>query len=221
VALDGIDKPYEIVGVVGDAKYYEIREPVHRAIYLTAFQDGRVIPRHFVLRTNIDPAAVTGEVRRTVRDVLKTVPVAGVTTLSDQIDASIVPERLIATLSACFGALGSLLAAIGLYGLLAYAVTRRTTEFGIRLALGATRSNVIRMVLGDAMTMVCAGLTIGVLVSFWCKTFATNLIQDLPVNNVTPIAIGVVAMIGVALFAAFLPARRAAGVDPMEALRHE
>jgi len=114
-----------------------------------------------------------------------------------------------------------LLAAIGLYGLLAYTVTRRTTEFGIRLALGATRGNVIRMVLGDAMTMVCAGLIIGALVSFWGNTFATNLIQDLPVNNVTPIAIGVVAMIGVALSAAFLPARRAAGVDPMEALRHE
>jgi predicted permease len=221
VALDGVDKPYEIVGVVGDAKYYEIREPAHRAIYITAFQDGRVIPRHFVLRTNIDPAAVSGDVRRTIGAVLKTVPVAGVTTLSDQIDASIVPERLTAALSGCFGALGSLLAAIGLYGLLAYTVTRRTTEFGIRLALGATRSNLIRMVLGDAMTLVSVGLTIGALVSFWGKHFVTSLIQDLPVNNLAPIAIGVITMIGVALLAAFMPARRAAGVDPMEALRHE
>jgi putative ABC transport system permease protein len=220
VTLDGADKPYEIVGVVGDARHYEIREPVERAIYLTAFQDGRVIPRHFVLRTNIDPSAVVGDVRRTVRAVLKIVPVAGITTLSDQIDASIVPERLIATLSGCFGALGSLLAAIGLYGLLAYTVTRRTTEFGIRLALGATRSNVIRMVLRDAMTMAGAGLTIGVLFAFWGKSFAANLIQDVPAS-VAPIGLGVVSMIGIALFAAFLPARRAAGVDPMEALRHE
>jgi len=209
------------VGVVGDANYYEIRETTRRTIYLPAFQDGRVQGRNFVLRTNIDPAAVAGDVRQTVHAVLKTVPVTGLTTLSDQIDASIVPERLIATLSGCFGALGSLLAAIGLYGLLAYTVTRRTTEFGIRLALGATRGNVVRMVLGDAMTMVCAGLTLGALVSFWGKTFATDLIQDLPVNNVSPIAIGVVAMIGIALFAAFLPALRAARVDPMEALRHE
>jgi len=221
VTFDGEDRPYEIVGVVGDAKYYEIRETTRRTIYLPAFQNVRVQGRHFVLRTNLDPAAVAGDVRRTVRAVLKTVQVVGVTTLSDQIDASIVPERLIATLSGSFGALGSLLAAIGLYGLLAYTVTRRTTEFGIRLALGATRGNVIRMVLGDAMTMVCAGLTIGALVSFWAKAFATNLIQDLPVNNAAPIAIGVVAMIGVALLAAFLPARRAGGVDPMEALRHE
>jgi predicted permease len=221
VALDGADRPYEIVGVVGDARHYEIREPVLRAIYLTAFQDGRVIPRHFVLRTNIDPAAVSGDVRRTILAVLKTVPVTGITTLSDQIDASIVPERLIATLSGSFGALGSLLAAIGLYGLLAYTVTRRTTEFGIRLALGATRGNVIRMVLRDAMTMVWVGLAIGALVAFWGKNFATNLIQDLPVSGVAPIVFGGVAMLGIALLAAFLPARLAAGVDPMEALRHE
>jgi predicted permease len=221
LTFDGEDRPYEIVGVVGDANYYEIRETTRRTIYLPAFQDGRVLARHFLLQTNIDPEAVSGDVRRTIRAVLKSVPVTGITTLSDQIDASIVPERLIATLSGCFGALGSLLAAIGLYGLLAYAVTRRTTEFGIRLALGATRSNVLRMVLGDAMTMVCTGLIIGALASFWAKTFATNLIQDLPVNTLAPIATGVAATIGVALFAAFLPARRAAGVDPMEALRHE
>ncbi len=221
VTLDGADRPYEIVGVAGDARHYEIREPVLCAIYLPAFQEGRVIPRTFVLRTNIDPAAVSGYVRRTIRAVLKTAPVAGVTTLSDQIDASIVPERLIATLSGSFGALGALLAAIGLYGLLAYTVTRRTTEFGIRLALGATRSNVIRMVLRDAMTMVCAGLTIGALVTFWGKHFATNLIQDLPVSSAGPIVFGGLAMIGIALFAALLPARRAAGLDPMEELRHE
>jgi putative ABC transport system permease protein len=213
-------RSYEIVGVVGDAKYYEIREAAPRTVYLNAFQDEH-LSSNFALRTNVDPAAVAPEVRRAVRDMLKTVPVTLVTTLSDQVEATIVPERLIAALSGLFGALGTLLAAIGLYGLLAYTVARRVTEFGIRMALGATPGDVIRMVLGDALTMVCAGLAIGAPVAFWGKQFTANLIPDLPVASISPVAFGVLAMIGVALFAAFLPARRAARVDPMEALRHE
>ena len=214
-------QPYEIVGLVGDAHYYEIRETPKRTIYLPAFQGARVVGQTFVLRTNIDPSAVAGDVRRTIRDLLKTITVARVTTLSEQVDASIVLERVIATLSGLFGALGSLLAAIGLYGLLAYTVARRIPEFGIRVALGATRSNLIRMVLGEAMTMVGAGLLIGAPVAYWGKNFAARLIQDLPVKTTGPIAFAGLAMIAIALLAAFLPARRAARVDPSEALRYE
>jgi predicted permease len=226
VALDHVTgdtgvKSYEIVGVVGDAKYYEIREAANRTIYLPAFQDGRANARNFVLRTDIDPQSVAVDVRRAVREVLKTIPVARVTTLSDQIDASIVPERLIATLSGLFGALGSTLAAIGLYGLLAYTVTRRITEFGIRLALGATGADLIRMVIGDAMRMLGAGLIIGAPVAVWGKDLASSFIQDAEVKSAVPIAFGVVAMMGLALLAAILPARRAARVGPMEALRYE
>ena len=115
----------------------------------------------FALRTSVDPEAVTPDVRRTVRELLKTVPVKSVTTLNDQVDASIVPERLIATLSLWFGVLGALLAAIGLYGLLAYTVARRINEIGIRMALGATRTGATRMVLGQALGMVCIGLAVG------------------------------------------------------------
>ena len=105
-----------------------------------------------------------------VSEVLKTVPVARVTTLAEQVDASIVPERLIATLSGLFGALGSVLTAVGIYGLLAYTVARRINEIGIRMALGATRSDVIRMVLGDALGMVCAGLAIGAPIAYFGQT---------------------------------------------------
>jgi predicted permease len=220
IALDGDTKPYEIVGVVGDAKYSEIRETPPRTMYFNMFQEGR-LRSQFALRTSVEPSSVTAEVRRTVRDLLKTVPVARVITLADQVDASIVPERLIAMLSGLFGALGSLLAATGLYGLLAYTVARRINEIGIRMALGATPGNVSRMVLGDALGTIGAGLVIGVPIALSGKRLATRVLEDLPVNSTVPIAFGAVGMVAVALLAAYVPARRAARVDPMEALRHE
>jgi putative ABC transport system permease protein len=220
VAFDGDSQQYEIVGVAGDAKYLEMREATLRTIYLNTFQEPSVDSR-FALRTSVDPEAVTPDVRRTVRELLNTVSVKNVTTLTDQVDASIVPERLIATLSLWFGLLGALLAAIGLYGLLAYTVARRINEIGVRMALGATQSDATRMVLGDALGMVCMGLAVGAPIAFWSETFAASLIPDLETKGVVPITSGAVAMIAIALFAAYIPARRAAGVDPMEALRYE
>ena len=219
VQFDGDDRPYEIVGVVGDAKYGRVSEATPRTIYLNAFQDGK-LSSQFSIRTSIAPAAVAGDVRRLVKDVARNITVDRVMTLADQVDASIVPERLVVTLSALFGALGSLLAAIGLYGLLSYAVARRTNEIGIRMALGATPSAMSRMVLRDALRMVCAGLAIGAPMALWGKSFAASLIQDLPVKSGVPIVFGA-AMMAVALVAAYVPARRAARVEPVEALRYD
>jgi predicted permease len=220
VSFDGDGQPYEIVGVAGDAKYMEMREASLRTIYLNTFQESSVDSR-FALRTSVDPEAVAPDIQRTVRELLKTVSVKSVTTLADQVDASIVPERLIATLSLWFGALGALLAALGLYGLLAYTVARRINEIGIRMALGATRSDATRMVLGDALGMVCMGLAVGAPIAFWSESFAASLIPDLQIRGAVPIASGAVAMIAIALLAAYVPARRAAKVDPMVALRYE
>ncbi len=118
ITFDGDDQPFEIVGVVGNTKSTDMREPALRFVYFNMFQSGRNFSQ-FALRTSLDPAAVAGEVRRVVRASLKTVPVVRVITMAEQVDASIVPERLVATLSGFFGALGAVLAAIGLYGLLA------------------------------------------------------------------------------------------------------
>src|ERR1039457_3135690 len=219
-AFDADTQPYEIVGVAGNAKYQEIREGARRTVYLNTFQFPQPAS-DFAVRTSIDPEAVGPAVRRTVRALLKTVPVVRVATLSGRVDASIVPERLIATLSGLFGGLGSLLAAIGIYGLLAYTLARRIHEIGIRMALGATRGAVSRMVLGEALGMSCGGLAIGVIVAYWGRRLAGTLIQDLLINSAFPIAFGAVTMIAITLVAAYVPARRAARVDPMEALRYE
>ena len=184
------------------------------------FQENHLFDQ-FELRTSADPAAMAGTVRRMVREVLKTVPVTRVTTLADQVDSNIVPERLIATLSEFFGGLGAVLAGIGLYGLLAYSVARRTNEIGIRMALGATAGDVSRLVLRDAMGMVCAGLVAGAFMVLWGRPLAASLVQDLKSESAGPLAFAGGAIAAVALLASYVPARRATRVDPMVALRHE
>ena len=212
--------PYEIVGLVGDAKYADLHEPAPRTVYLNAFQDGRIQNR-FALRTDVAPAAVAPQVRRAVEDVLKSVRIAKVTTLAEQVDASIVLERLMAMLSGVVGALGAFLAAIGLYGLLAYTVTRRTNEIGVRMALGATQRDVTKMIVNGAMGLVVFGILAGVPAAFWSRRVAYSIVPDLATAaGPLPLAVAVVAMVVAALLAAYLPARRAARINPTEALRH-
>ncbi len=216
----GTDQPYEIVGLVGDAKTFELRDAPYPSIYFNMFQESRLLD-HFELRTAVAPESIAGTVRRMVRDVLKTAPVTSVTTLADQVDSNIVPERLIATLSEFFGCLGAALAGIGLYGLLAYTVARRTNEIGIRMALGATTSSVSRLVLRDVLGMVCTGSVAGASMVLWSRPLATSLLSDLKWESALPLAIGGGAVIAVALLASYVPVRRAARVDPMVALRDE
>ena len=171
--------------------------------------------------TEVNVDAVTGEVRRSIAEILKGVEVRRITTMSEQVDAAIVPERLIAMLSGSFGTLGLILAAIGLYGLLAYTAARRTKEIGVRMALGATPGAVTWMVLRDALTMVSAGLVVGIPVALWSKKFAGSLIEGLPQSSVLPISMAALGVIAVAFMASYFPARRVTKVDPIEALRYE
>jgi predicted permease len=220
ITLTKGEKTYEVVGVVGDAKYNDLQQPAPPTIYANLLQQD-FIGSQLAIRTRINPDGVASAVRQTEATILKTVPIVRIMTMTEQIDSSIVPQRLIAMLSAGFGALGALLAAIGLYGLLAYTVARRTHEIGVRVALGAAGTDVMRMVLREALWMVCAGLAIGAPLAFWGKRVAASLISDLPVAGPFPIVLATAIMIAVGLIAAYLPARRAMRVDPLVALRYE
>jgi putative ABC transport system permease protein len=165
----GNNQPYEIVGLVGDAKAYDLGDHPFPMMYFNMFQENQLMDQ-FELHTTGTPASLSRTVRRTVRDVLKTVPVTRVTTLAGQVDSNIVPERLIATLSQFFGVLGAALA---------YTVARRTNEVGIRMALGATAADVSSLVLLDALGMVCGGLIAGMLLVLLSRPLTARLVQDL------------------------------------------
>jgi len=214
------EKTFEVIGIVGDAKYNDLQQAAPATIYVDMLQQGDR-GSQLAVRTKFDPAGIAAAVRQTESAVMTNVPIDRILTMNEQIDSSIVPQRLIAMLSTAFGALGALLAAVGLYGLLAYAVAQRTREIGVRIALGAEGTDVVYIVLRDALWMVCAGLIIGAPLVFWGKRIAASLIPDLPPAGPLPIVIAAAIMIAVGLIAAYVPARRAMRVDPMVALRYE
>jgi putative ABC transport system permease protein len=137
------------------------------------------------------------------------------------VDAAMIPERLIAMLSGFFGGLGALLAATGLYGLLAYTVARRTSEIGIRMALGATPRDVLAMVHKSALAMAGAGVALGVPLAFAAERVAVTFVDNMSAGSAMPIAMAAAAAIAIALVAASVPAHRASRVNPIEALRQE
>jgi ABC-type antimicrobial peptide transport system permease subunit len=160
-----------------------------------------------------------------VQRIDATMPLFPLQTLSAQIDAVLSRERLIAVLSTLFSLLALLLAAVGLYGLMAFSVVRRTNEMGIRMALGAARARVMRLVMGEALLLVCAGLAIGVPAAFVGGRLAANRISGLlfGLRATDPVTMGlaVIVLVAAAASAAYLPAARAARVDPLVALRSE
>jgi predicted permease len=219
VWLENEREAYEIVGVAGDAKYNDIRAVAPPTVYVFApMSRGST---QLSLRTAVSPGALAPDARRIVNEVCGPDAVRRVTTLSDQVDAALVPERLMAILAGFFGACGALLAAVGLYGLLAYTVARRTKEIGIRMALGAERADVMRMVLRSALMLVLGGVLAGAPVAFWGTRVAATAIENLSGGAVWPLASAAGAMVVVAALAAWTPAHRATRVDPVSALRAE
>ena len=211
----------EIVGVVSDASLYDIRERASPTVYLPSTQYGEIMGwSQLMLRTKVAPAAMAKAVRQSV-DSLGHEYVAKTHMVVETIDRSILRERIFAVLSAFFGGLALLLAAIGLYGLMAYNVTRRTQEIGVRIALGAARSTVLSMILRETLGMTFIGLALGLAGALSASEFVANMLYGISAQDPLTLAAVSVVLAGVALAAGWIPARRAMHVDPMVALRYE
>ncbi len=215
----------EIVGLAKTARYNSLKRDIPPVIYIPCLQAGKnyrpLQSMYFELRTAGDPFSVVNSVRRIVREIAPTIPVANVSTQSQVIDETIVQEITFASLCTCFGLLALVMACIGLYGTLAYTVARRTGEIGIRMALGAARGSIIWMVLREVLVLIGVGLMIGVVAVWQTTAFLGSFLFGLKPNDPWTLGSAVAILVACAILAGYAPAWRAAGVDPASALRHE
>ncbi|MGH9837917.1 MAG: ABC transporter permease [Blastocatellia bacterium] len=221
VSIASGGKLVEIIGVTQDARVAGLREPPSPTFYLYYFQQPGRDEMAFQLRTMGEPSAYAASIQRAVRELDPQLQIVDLRTLSEVVNTSLVQERFIAQTAGAFSLFALLLAALGLYGVMSHAVARRTSEIGIRMALGAQRRDVLWLVLREAMLLVVAGVGIGVMAALGAMRFVSGLLFGLTHTDPLTIATAALLMIGVALLAGYLPARRAAQVDPLIALRQE
>ncbi len=210
-----------IVGVVKDAQYLSLREPPMRHFYLPITQEHHLRDLTMHIKTAGEPAVYVDLVRGQVQKLDPNLPLYDVKTLARQIDESLIQERLVTWLCTAFGLLATLLAALGLYGVLAFSVAQRTREIGIRLALGAQARDVFKLIIGQGMILVSIGVAIGVAASLALTRFIASLLFGVTPTHATTFVAVSAGLAFVALLACYLPARRATKVDPLVALRYE
>jgi predicted permease len=208
----------EIVGVAGNALYEGPREGVHRQAFIPNWGKSSAV---FYLRTLTSSTAAYSLVRDEVRRLDAGVPVYGMKTLEAQLDETLLTDRLIAMLSAAFGLLATVLAAVGLYGVMAFLVARRSRELGIRLTLGAQPARVTWMVMREVLLLVVAGLAIGIPATYGASRYVAGQLYGVPATDPTVVGLTVVLLTVVSTAAGLIPARRAARIDPLLALRAE
>ncbi|MEP6534371.1 MAG: ABC transporter permease [Bryobacteraceae bacterium] len=211
--------PVEVVGVVKDAKLDGMRDDAPRLLFQSYVQ----IPGHFYsaeVRTAPEAAGVVSAARKVI-EADRTLEVRGIRTLTEQLEETLVPERMMAKLASFFGALALLLAAVGLYGTMSYAVARRTNEIGIRMAVGAGRGDVVWMVLREVALLATIGLALGVPAALAAGRMLQSYLFGLNPGDPLTLLVAAAVLSSVVAIAGFLPARRAAAIDPMTALRME
>jgi putative ABC transport system permease protein len=210
-----------IVGIVADLKYTKLDADPAPEVYVPYRQLPLLQSSDVVIRTTGDPRAVAPDLRRRIADIDRAQPVVEVTTLDQKLADSIAPRRFNMMLLGIFAGIAVLLAAVGIYGVMSYAVTQRTQEIGVRMALGARQDEVVQMVVRQGMGVVAMGLGIGLVAAFGLTRLMAGLLYEVKPSD--PQTFGVVCIVlgGAALVACWLPARRAARVDPVVALRYE
>jgi predicted permease len=210
----------EVVGVLKDVKYDSVRDAAPPTMYVPYTQT-RVGSPVFEVRTAGLPTATAGAVREAVRQIDANLPLMDVSTQIEQVEQRFMQEKLFAQAYTLFGGLALLLAAIGLFGLMSYNVSRRTNEIGIRMALGAQKRDVLRLVMRESMILVAIGVVTGLAIALGAGHLVTTLLYGLPPTDVISIALATGVMVLVSTVAGYIPARRAARVDPMVALHYE
>lgn len=215
----------EIVGVVKDVRHTTLRSGVNRSVFTPFLQEKEAGTNasgmSFYVRTWQSPETVEATIRQFMHDFDSRFVLNGFHTMQEQVDENLTTERAIALLASCFGVLALFMAAMGIYGVLAYSTAQRTREIGLRIAVGATRAEVVRLVLGDVLWMVGAGIVLGIPASVLLAGFVRSQLFGVSSSDPLTLAAVCVLVLSIALVAATLPARRAAKVDPMVALRYE
>lgn len=211
----------EIVGVVEDAKYENLRDEVPRQIFVHYAQNEWATEMTFYVRTTLPSDAVAGTIRRKVANLDATMPIFDMNTMEDQLDRSLAVERLIAFLSSAFGLLASVLAFVGLYGVTAYGVSRRTSEIGLRMALGARGSAVIRMVLNEVLILTGVGVAVALPSAWWLGKLLESQLYGVTPRDPVTMAISALLLFAVTVLAGAVPALRASRLSPTTVLRYE
>src|SRR5579864_1516741 len=210
----------EIVGVIRDTKYSSIRDAAPPTMYSCSRQ-GTLSAMTFIARTAADPNSLAPSVRAAVRQVDPNLPIVSLTTQADQLEQRFAQERLFATAYSLFGGLALLLACIGLFGLMSYNISQRTNEIGIRMALGAQRTTVVRMVLGDSLILVGVGIVLGLGSAAAAGRLVSTVLFGLAPSDITTFIGAVALVLAVSVLAGYIPARRASRIDPMVALHQQ
>ncbi|HEY1336934.1 MAG TPA: ABC transporter permease [Bryobacteraceae bacterium] len=215
-----MENTFEIVGVVKDVKYFGVRQPTETMIYYPNWRLGSQ-QRTLCIRAAGDPERLVAAVRKETSTLDAAIPILQTITLEQQYDNNISQERIVTKLCSFFGGLALLLAAIGLYGVMAHSVARRIREIGIRMALGAQRGTILRLVLRETAWMIAIGALIGLPAAFAATRLVTSFLFGLTAQDPWAMAGSTVVLIAVTTLAGYIPARRATRVDPMVALRYE
>jgi predicted permease len=223
----GLENTYEVVGVVGDALFLTLKENRRPMVYFP-YTQGSGFPSPafpsemtYEVRAAGNALALAGSVRQIVRQIDTRLAVSDVKTQATHIDQAISQEIVLARLCSAFAVLALVIACVGLYGTVAFAVTRRTGEIGIRMALGAQRTGILWMILRSVLVLELVGLAIGVPIVLAGSRYVESLLFGITPNDPAALAAAAGILLTAGLAASFMPARRAAGIDPMVAVRHE